>query len=372
MIGERSRIVTMRCIAQHSSDESINSSARIGWICKVMDPFNRAIARSLLNQIRKCSLYDKRGLSTNVFDRQLKRRQWAHCLNNLPDHSYYEYLREESARQITDRLEDITRSFPFALELGSYNGTLGEMIQSGQGLQGIGGIGGIQHLIQASSSHKLTTKSHSGQPVAVTNMMIDEEFLPFKEDSFDLVLSSLHMHWVNDLPSALSQVFRVLKPDGAFIASFLGGNTLQELRHCLYLAELERKGGVSPHCSPLLLASDIAALIQSAGFAMPTVDVDTVTVSYPDAFSLMEHIWKMGEGHATFSRQFQVGRDTFLAMAAIYQKLYGLEDGSVKATFEMIYTIGWKPHASQPKPCKRGSAQRSLKDLAQPLPNTSK
>ena len=159
----------------------------------------------------------------------------------------------------------------------------------------------------------------------------------------------------NDNYISLKEIKRVLKPDGAIVGSLLGGNTLMELRHSFYLAELERKGGLSPHASPLAKASDIAGLMQGAGFNLPTIDVDTITIGYPDFFSLMEHIKNMGENTAALNRQFNVGTDTFLAAASIYEKLYAMEDGTIPATFQVIYFIGWSPHDSQPKACKRGS-----------------
>jgi NADH dehydrogenase [ubiquinone] 1 alpha subcomplex assembly factor 5 len=269
---------------------------------------------------RQLLLLGRRQFSVEVFDRQLKRRQRAYCLNQLKDADYYDYLREESARQLIDRLDDITRSFPKALELGSYRGSIYNLVNSRSSLQGEGGVGGIQHLVQCDFSLPQQLPPQQEDSLVKTDyMQVDDEFLPFKEDSFDLVLSSMHLHWINDLNSTLQQIRRCLKPDGAFIASFLGGDTLQELRHCLYMAENERKGGLSPHCSPLLRPSDLAALMQSNDFAMPTVDIEKVQIAYPDAFSLMEHLWRMGEGHATLNRAGTVGKDTFLAAAALYQ-----------------------------------------------------
>ena len=86
-------------------------------------------------------------------------------------------------------------------------------------------------------------------------------------------------------------------------------------------------------------------------------------VGYPSALVLMEHLYQMGESNASLNRHLHVGKDTFLATASIYQELYGLDDGSVPATFQIIYMIGWSPDASQPRPKKRGSAQASLKEL---------
>ena len=115
----------------------------------------------------------------------------------------------------------------------------------------------------------------------MTSLTADEECLAqsFGEASFDLVLSSLTLHWVNDLPGCLTQIRDILRPDGALVGSMLGGTTLQELRHCLFLAEQERQGGVSPHVSPFATASDMAGLMQGAGFALPTIDVETMQVN---------------------------------------------------------------------------------------------
>lgn len=278
-------------------------------------------------------------------------------------------MREESANNVLDRLDDITRSFPRALEIGSYRGGILRGIREQPSLTGRGGLGGIEELVQCdmipfTGNDILAADALTDTTDLKSSFVLSEtEELPFDEESFDLVLSSLTLHWINELPGTLVNIKKLLKPDGVFIGSFLGGDTLKELRYCFYLADLERKGGLGPHASPMAKASDIAGLMQVAGYALPTIDVDTVRISYPDAFTLMEHIVNMGEGNAAFNRQFFVGRDTMLAMAAIYQEMFGLEDGSVQATFEIIYVIGWSPHDSQPKACRRGSASASLKDL---------
>lgn len=314
--------------------------------------------------------------STQVFDRQLKKRQRQFTLNKLDESSYYNYLRHESSRRLLDRVEDITKTFPEALEIGCYDGFLYDLVNEQPSMRSdAGGIGGIERLTQCDYSYneELTASisrekigGNIGKGVFVKRdyLQCDEEFLPFRDNSFDIILSSLHFHWTNDLQNTFRRINDILRPDGVFIASVLGNDTLKELRHCFYLAETERKGGVSLHTSPLILSSDVAALMQSSNFNLPTIDVDTVTVSYPNAFVLMEHISRMGEGMAALNRQYSVGKDTMIAMASIYQDLYGMEDGSVPATFEFIYMIGWKHHESQQKPCKRGSASRSLKELS--------
>ncbi|KAL1835320.1 hypothetical protein VTJ49DRAFT_7039 [Mycothermus thermophilus] len=188
--------------------------------------------------------------------------------------------------------------------------------------------------------------------------------LPFETDSFDLVLSSLSLHWINDLPGMLGEINRVLKPDAPFIGAMLGGDTLFELRTSLQLAEQERRGGISPHVSPLADVRDVGGLLGRAGFQMLTVDVEDIVVDYPDSFALMQDLQAMGEGNAVLGREMGgLGRDVMLATDAIYRAMHGNEDGSVPATFRIIHMIGWKEGGNQPKPLPRGSGEVNLKDV---------
>lgn len=195
-------------------------------------------------------------------------------------------------------------------------------------------------------------------------VLIDEETLPFEPESFDLVMSSLSLHWINDLPGILTQINNVLKPDCAFIGAMLGGDTLFELRTSLQLAEQERRGGMSPHVSPLADVRDVGGLLQKAGFKMLTVDVDDIIVDYPDTFALMQDLQAMGEGNAILGREMgPISRDVLLATEGIYRELHGNEDGSLPATFRIIYMIGWHDSPDQAKPLPRGSGDVNLKDL---------
>lgn len=181
--------------------------------------------------------------SNIVFDRDLKRRQRIYALSHNPE---YDYLRDECAERLVDRLDDILRTFPTALELGSHRGNVAASIRSRNGPDGDTQIGGISTLFQSEMAHSLL----GGESFMVDSnglktklVRINEEDFSFGEQSVDLVLSSLALHWVNDLPGLLKGILSALRPDGAFIGCMLGGNTLQELRHCFYLADQERKGG---------------------------------------------------------------------------------------------------------------------------------
>lgn len=226
----------------------------------------------------------------------------------------------------------------------------------------------ISELLAAESSESLLYRDADhefNKKINITRQVLqDEESIPFEPESFDLVMSSLSMHWINDLPGVLSQINSVLKPDSPFVGAMLGGDTLFELRTSLQLAEQERRGGISPHVSPLADVRDVGGLLQKAGFKMLTVDVDDIIVDYPDTFALMEDLQAMGESNAILGREMgPIRRDVLVANDAIYRALHGNEDGSIPATFRIIYMIGWKEGENQPKPLPRGSGEVNLKDI---------
>lgn len=202
--------------------------------------------------------------------------------------------------------------------------------------------------------------------IDITRKVIpDLESLPYEPNTFDAVLSSLSIHWINDLPSLLAQVNSILKPDAPFIAAMYGGDTLFELRTSLQLADLERRGGVSPHVSPLADVRDVGGLLNKAGFKLLTVDVEDIVVEYPDTFALMADLQAMGENNAVMQRELgPMSRDVLLANEAVYRQLH-MEEGSrgLPATFRLIYMIGWKEGEGQSQPLDRGSGNTNLKDI---------
>ena len=134
-------------------------------------------------------------------------------------------------------------------------------------------------------------------------VVADAEALPFAADRFDLVLSPMILHWVNDLPGTLVQLRYCLAPDGLLMLAMPGGETLTELRQCLTRAELECEGGAGPRVSPFADVRDAGSLLQRAGFALPVVDVDRITVSYADPLRLLRDLGRMGEGNALLQRR---------------------------------------------------------------------
>ncbi len=192
-------------------------------------------------------------------------------------------------------------------------------------------------------------------------VVADEEALPFADASLDLVVSALALQYVNDLPGALIQVRRALKPDGLFLAAMLGGDTLTELRQSFAEAEADVEGGVSPHVAPFADVRDMGALLQRAGFALPVTDVERLTVRYSSPFTLMAELRRMGATNVlTERRRKPLKRATLARMAEIYAQRFSDCDGKVRATFEVIWLSGWAPHESQQKPLRPGSAQARL------------
>ena len=200
------------------------------------------------------------------------------------------------------------------------------------------------------------------------HVLHNPEYVPYEPSTFDLVLSSLSLHWINDLPSVLTQINTCLKPDTPFIAAMSGGDSLYELRGSLQLAEQERLGGIGTHTSPLADVRDVGNLLGRAGFKLLTVDVDDIVVDYPNVFALMTDLQAMGEANAALARELGgINRDVLLATESIYREMYGeeQEDGTltIPATFRQIYMIGWKEGESTPQPLERGTGQSNLTDV---------
>lgn len=199
-------------------------------------------------------------------------------------------------------------------------------------------------------------------------IITDEEFFPFAHHSLDLVISVLTLHATNDLPGTLLQIKQALKPDGFFIGALFGGETLHELRASLLNAELELKGGASPRVFPFADKQQMGALMQRAGYALPVVDSEIVTVTYDNIFKLMHDLRGMAETNIIIDRNKKYpGREFFLRAGEYYADQFSEPDGRITATFEIIFLAGWAPHASQQQPLKPGSAKARLADALETI-----
>ena len=201
------------------------------------------------------------------------------------------------------------------------------------------------------------------QDALVPSVIADAEALPLGANSIDLAVSALALQTVNDLPGALAQIRFALKPDGLFLGALLGGETLTELRQSLASAEEEIRGGATPRVAPFAGINELGALLQRAGFALPVVDYDRVTVRYDNALSLMCDLRAMGATNILVeSDRRPLTRAILERCEAIYADRYADTDGRITATFDIAWLSGWAPHDSQQKPLRPGSATVRLAD----------
>jgi SAM-dependent methyltransferase len=277
-----------------------------------------------------------------VFDRALVRRRLARALAG-PE---ADFLLDRAREDLMDRLAPVQRRFTSILELGS------------------AGAGCATALRQAYPDATVVQAAPVQAAVSGGSAVVaDPEMLPFGPERFDLVASVLNLHSVNDLPGALVQVRRSLRPDGLFVAALLGGQSLQELRVVLAEAESEISGGASPRVAPFTDLRDLGHLLQRAGFALPVTDFDRVTVRYGSLFNLLADLRAMGLTNALAARTRKpTPRRLFGRAAALYAQRFADPDGRLRATFDLVWLSGWAPHESQQKPLKPGSATHRLAD----------
>jgi NADH dehydrogenase [ubiquinone] 1 alpha subcomplex assembly factor 5 len=283
-------------------------------------------------------------LPPRIFDRALLARRRERAAAGAGDH---DFLLGRVADDLAERLGFIKRTFPLAATIGAHRGLLSQRVR---------GVAGIERIIDVERCLRLL--GHEGLRVVA-----DEELLPFADASLDLAVSGLSLQLVNDLPGTLVQIRRALKPDGLMLASLLGGATLKELREAWIAAEAEVSGGASPRVAPFADVRDLGSLLQRAGFALPVVDSETVTVNYASPLALMRELKAMGASNMLAARRrTPVTRRLLIRSAEIYAERFAAADGRVPATFEILTLTAWAPHESQPKPLRPGSAQAKLAD----------
>lgn len=288
-----------------------------------------------------------------IFDLDLLNRRRTRVAAMAASH---DFLLERVADDFLERLSIVRRAFPLAADVGAHHGLLGRRLTQ------------LPEL--ASSIESLTSVEPTAALLAqcaAPRLQADLETLPLAEASHDLIVSGLSLHLVNDLPGALIQINRALKPDGLFLGALLGGATLTELRQAWLIAETEITGGASPRVAPFADVRDLGSLVQRAGFALPVVDSDIVSVTYADPVALMREVKAMGASNMLLDRRrAPVTRPLLLRAAEIYAERFALPNGRIPATFEILTITAWRPDPTQPKPLKPGSAQVSLKDVLGP------
>lgn len=278
-----------------------------------------------------------------IFDRQLLRARRARARALGPA----TFLIDRVAGELGERLSAVLRTFDVAVDLGTPTGAVRRVLAQ---------TGKVGTLVAAAPDAP-------DDDEAFTRVAADEEALPFADTSLNLVVSALALQFVNDLPGTLIQIRRALKPDGLLLAALIAGESLTELREAFAQAESEIEGGLSPRVAPFADLRELGALMQRAGFALPVVDSDRLTVRYDSAFALMRDLRAMGATNILSERlRAPLRRATLLRMAEIYAARFADADGRLRATFEIAWLSGWAPHDSQQKPLKPGSATHRLAD----------
>jgi SAM-dependent methyltransferase len=281
-----------------------------------------------------------------IFDRALlrHRRRRARALGPAT------FLLDRVAADLADRLGAVLRRFELAVDLGTPGGAVRDAL---------GRLGSVGTIVTAAALPEGSARPNKAERFVVA----DEEALPFRDGSLDLVVSALALQFVNDLPGVLLQIRGALKPDGLFLAALLGGETLTELRQSFAAAESDIEGGASPRVAPFADLRELGGLLQRAGFTLPVTDIDRLTVRYDSAFALMHDLRRMGAANALHARRrTPLRRATLLRMAEIYAQRFADQDGRIRATFEIVWLSGWAPHPDQQQPLRPGSAKARLAD----------
>lgn len=278
-----------------------------------------------------------------IFDRRLlrARQQRARALGPAT------FLLDRVAEELGERLVAVLRRFERAVDLGTPTDAVAQALATS---------GKVETIVAA-------TPDVAQRDASLPRVAADEEALPFADRSLDLVVSALALQFVNDLPGALIQIRRALKPDGLLLAALIGGESLSELRQAFAQAESEIEGGVSPRVAPFADLRELGALLQRAGFALPVVDSDRLTVRYQSVIALMRDLRRMGATNVLSERRrTSLKRATLARMAEIYAQRFADADGRLRASFDIVWLSGWAPHESQQKPLKPGSAAQRLAD----------
>ena len=283
--------------------------------------------------------------SPNIFDRRLIQANLERAARALPR---TDFLLRLAAEELVGRLEGISRTFDLAADVGASHGVV---------------AGLLNERFPGTKTISLSPVMALAEACPAPRAVATEEALPLKDGSLDLVTSALSLHLINDLPGALIQVRRALRPDGLFLGALLGGETLIELRQAFMIAETETAGGISPRVFPTADVRDMGGLLQRAGFALPVVDSERLTVTYPTPMALIRELKAMGAANPLVARSRKLmRRDTLAQALEIYSSDFSGKDGKIRATFEILYLCGWAPHDSQQKPLKPGSAKARLAD----------
>jgi NADH dehydrogenase [ubiquinone] 1 alpha subcomplex assembly factor 5 len=275
-----------------------------------------------------------------LFDRTLVRRRRDRAALSF---SQFDFLLRRCEEDFAQRLEAVSperkaKGFGRVLNLGCHDGSGLRILKA---LKEDPWSEKPIDLFVACDLSDSFARRHLAQAPRSPALVVDEEWLPFAEESFDLILAPLTLHFVNDLPGALVQLRRCLRPGGLLLTCLFGGETLSELRTVLSQAEIDIEGGLSPRVIPFTDVKDLGALLQRVGFSEPVTDVDRVTVTYPDLRHLIRDLKGMGLANPMIERRKTPMKAATLEAASVsYSELFR-EDGEISASFHILFGTSW-------------------------------
>ena len=268
-----------------------------------------------------------------IFNRQRRRTLRARAARRTRESFLWDYIAEDLA----ERLAVVTRKFESVLMIGPIGRWQDKLLPDAAG-----------NIFHAPLSD---AEAAGGQTQA-----IDEDRLTYAPDSFDLIISAGTLDSVNDLPGALIQIRRALKPDGLFLGHMFGAGTLSTLKSVLLAAE---PNIAAPHVHPQIDLRSAADLLTRAGFALPVADQDVMTARYSDWRTLISDIRDAGLGNALAGPHRYPGKE-FIGRLDSLWAVRADNHGKVDEYFTHLHMSGWAPSVQQPRPARRGSAQVSL------------
>lgn len=276
-----------------------------------------------------------------MHDRRLARIKRQRSLKNEPKRKLFF---NDYSKEMFERIELINNTFQRGLALGFRNLDFNK----------------AKNINELISSELILSKN--------IDLICDEEFLPIKKSSLDLIISFFNLHSSNDIPGILYQINQSLKSNGLFMGCLFVGDTLKELRFCLAKAEEEISMGISPRISPFADLQDLSNLLQRANFNLPVADIDRHKVTYDNPLNLMEDLRRMGETNILKEKQKNFLRKDILERSVeIYKDNFSLKNEKIFATFEIAWIMGWKYHESQQKPLQPGSGEKNLAEAVEEL-----
>ncbi len=245
------------------------------------------------------------------------------------DHFLWKYMAEDLA----DRLAYVQREFKHALILGPMGAYASTILGDRNVTTTIADIGPVQ-----------------------------EDQLPYPPGHFDLIITAGTLDSVNDLPGALIQLRRCLRPDGLLLGNMFGAGSLRELKAMMLEADA---GRAVPHIHPQIDLRSAADLLTRAGFALPVADVDNVAVRYTQLHHMLSDLRDMGVGNALTGMRAYFGKAAMARLQAIWDRKAGTDE-KVEEQFVLLNFSGWSPSPDQPRAAPRGSGTVSLASILKP------